>query len=67
MHFVCVQDSKWTPLQLASRRGHFKIAKILLDNRADPNAQTIVRYLTGCYYSYSYANDVTLYESLLPL
>ena len=27
---------------LASRRGHLKIAKLLLDKRVDPNAQNVV-------------------------
>ena len=30
---------------LASRRGHLKVAKALLDGNANPNAQTIVSHV----------------------
>lgn len=36
------QNNQWTALMLATRKGHLRIVKLLLDHGADPNAQNDV-------------------------
>ena len=32
----------WTPLHVAAHCGHYKVAKVLLDKKASPNAKALV-------------------------